>query len=309
LLSELTPPAPGAEDSFPQLIICAAANVSDVGASPAGSDVLSLTLTGTELAVSGADGASIATHVLERMQRPSSVRSGWGPAMTLASATAMTGAAVSPAMGKQTRNNLRALFAALNIRLGVWLPNPINPSVRDRIADAVAGADAGNGVRPRRGLGWLIQMVPDLADRVDTANPMPAEERATILAERRRVRVGINEMVQELFGLHPSGGTKLYVSDGGHYDNLGLVELLRRRCSVVWVVDASGDRPGTARALSEAILLAGAEVGANVDLDLDRFALDKETDRQGPVLGATHVLGDVRYGDDSRAWSSSSSWA
>jgi hypothetical protein len=143
-------------------------------------------------------------------------------------------------------------------------------------------------------------MVPDLADRVDTANPMPAEERATILAERRRVRVGINEMVQELFGLHPSGGTKLYVSDGGHYDNLGLVELLRRRCSVVWVVDASGDRPGTARALSEAILLAGAEVGANVDLDLDRFALDKETDRQGPVLGATHVLGDVRYGDDSR---------
>jgi uncharacterized membrane protein YqhA len=41
-LSELKPPGRGEPASFPELLICAAVNVSDIGATPAGSNVLSL---------------------------------------------------------------------------------------------------------------------------------------------------------------------------------------------------------------------------------------------------------------------------
>ncbi len=52
----------------------------------------------------------------------------------------------------------------------------------------------------------------------------------------------------------------LYLTDGGHYENLGLVELLRRHCRVVACFDASGG-PGT---LVEAMNLAYEELGVTI---------------------------------------------
>ena len=57
----------------------------------------------------------------------------------------------------------------------------------------------------------------------------------------------------------------LYVTDGGHYENLGLVELLRRGCSNIYCFDASGGTP--AAALGDAIALARSELGVEVELD------------------------------------------
>ena len=36
-------------------------------------------------------------------------------------------------------------------------------------------------------------------------------------------------------------GQVVYVTDGGHIENLGLYELLRRRCKLIVVVDAEAD--------------------------------------------------------------------
>ena len=44
--------------------------------------------------------------------------------ITLPAAVAMSGAALSPSMGKQTRRPLTFLMALANVRLGVWIPNP-----------------------------------------------------------------------------------------------------------------------------------------------------------------------------------------
>ena len=38
-------------------------------------------------------------------------------------------------------------------------------------------------------------------------------------------------LIKELFGWNSVNDKFLYVTDGGHYENLGLVELLRRGCS------------------------------------------------------------------------------
>jgi hypothetical protein len=59
----------------------------------------------------------------------------------------------------------------------------------------------------------------------------------------------------------------LQLTDGGHYENLGLVELLRRRCRIIYCIDAAGDTPPTAKGLSYALALAATELGVTVTLD------------------------------------------
>jgi hypothetical protein len=48
------------------------------------------------------------------------------PLMSLPTAVAITGVAISPAMGRMTNSRLRQLITIMNLRLGVWLPNPLN---------------------------------------------------------------------------------------------------------------------------------------------------------------------------------------
>jgi hypothetical protein len=61
--------------------------------------------------------------------------------------------------------------------------------------------------------------------------------------------------------------TWMYVTDGGHYDNLGLVEALRRGASHIVVLDASGDKADTWCTLGGAIALARADTGVEIELD------------------------------------------
>ena len=81
---------------------------------------------------------------------------------------------------------------------------------------------------------------------------------------------------REMFGLLRRDAPYVYVSDGGHNDNLGLVELFRRGCGEIWCIDSSGDPPGVPRTLSDALLAATAELGLQCDIDLNQLALDEQ---------------------------------
>jgi hypothetical protein len=85
-------------------------------------------------------------------------------------------------------------------------------------------------------------------------------------------RVHLGYLVKELFNrYHPDRDPFVYVADGGHRENLGLVELLRERPDVVFCVDASGDTPRSMQTLREAIELARVELGIDIDIDLGRL--------------------------------------
>ncbi len=75
----------------------------------------------------------------------------------------------------------------------------------------------------------------------------------------------LNTLGRELFGAHPGDAPLVYVTDGGHYENLGLVELLRHRPSLVVCIDGSGDRPDVATTFAQAIQLAYEELGVVVE--------------------------------------------
>src|SRR5215208_6970651 len=56
--------------------------------------------------------------------------------------------------------------------------------------------------------------------------------------------------LREIIGAYPAEGRMLLCTDGGHWENLGLVELLRHRCRTVVCIDASGDAPPFATTLA-----------------------------------------------------------
>jgi hypothetical protein len=67
-------------------------------------------------------------------------------------------------------------------------------------------------------------------------------------------------VLREVFGSYDKQDRFLYVTDGGHVENLGLVELLRRRCDTIYCFDGSGG-PST---LLEGIRLAYEELGVEI---------------------------------------------
>lgn len=73
--------------------------------------------------------------------------------------------------------------------------------------------------------------------------------------------------LQELIGRYSDSSPMLLCTDGGHFDNLGLVELLRLRCRTVYVIDSSGDSPPLATTLAQAVTLAYEDLGVQITFD------------------------------------------
>ncbi|WP_258055844.1 patatin-like phospholipase family protein [Streptomyces sp. Ru62] len=71
-------------------------------------------------------------------------------------------------------------------------------------------------------------------------------------------------LLREVSGRYPLDDRMLLVTDGGHYENLGLVELLRHGVTTAVCVDASGGSGAFAPALGEAIALAREELGVEI---------------------------------------------
>ena len=84
----------------------------------------------------------------------------------------------------------------------------------------------------------------------------------------------LSYLFRELVGRNRLDSRFLYITDGGHYENLGLVELLRRGCGKIYCFDASGGKP--AAALGDAIALARSELGVEVEINPTNIKLDEE---------------------------------
>jgi hypothetical protein len=83
----------------------------------------------------------------------------------------------------------------------------------------------------------------------------------------------LSYLLREVLGSHRYTDRLLQITDGGHYENLGLVDTLRRRCTEIYCIDASGDRPPTAGTFEQAITLAYAELGVRIVLDEEAWRL------------------------------------
>ncbi len=81
-----------------------------------------------------------------------------------------------------------------------------------------------------------------------------------------RIR-GLTYFAREILGIHSDHSRLLLCTDGGHYDNLGLVETLRHRYDLIYCFDASGATVPMADTLAGALMLAREELGVEIELD------------------------------------------
>ncbi|MFE1409888.1 hypothetical protein ACFW6F_03640 [Streptomyces sp. NPDC058746] len=85
------------------------------------------------------------------------------------------------------------------------------------------------------------------------------------LPRMRRLRY----QLQELVGRYSDTSPMLLCTDGGHFDNLGLVEMLRLRCRTIYIIDSSGDTPPLATTLAQAVTLAYEDLGVVIEFPKD----------------------------------------
>jgi len=201
---------------------------------------------------------------------------------TLFDMSAISGAAVSPLMGSATKHAYRILFTAANVCLGVWLPHP--SVVRD--ARSLLDDRPGNWreKHPLRLLCWYL--MPHPFWHRDAEKQQRREQRlwAHVLTLRlngkgalwyRAMQPTLGLLWAEAAGRLSYRGTWMYVTDGGHYDNLGLVEALRRGARNIVVLDASGDKADTWSTLGGAMALARTDAGVEIDLDPSSMTKDE----------------------------------
>jgi len=165
--------------------------------------------------------------------------------------------------------------------LNWWLRGRVQRDATLKAAMAISGAAiaAANGymdigstnallalLNARLGV-WLPNPthVHELQERI----PAPEGGRGFLVRHRN-----IGYSLKEVFGHYDSGDRFVYVSDGGHHDNLGLIELYRRRCRVILCFDASGDPAGTVRTFEEVTERAERELGVCIE------ALDPDTNEK-----------------------------
>jgi hypothetical protein len=98
-------------------------------------------------------------------------------------------------------------------------------------------------------------------------------------------------LFQELLGAVGDGAKYVNLSDGGHFENMGLYELVRRRCKYIVVCDAEEDSEMKFEGMGGAITKCRADFGAEIDLDLRPLQIQKDTG----YSKAHCVVGTIRY--------------
>jgi hypothetical protein len=113
-------------------------------------------------------------------------------------------------------------------------------------------------------------------------------------------RFAIVPLTKELLGSVGDASNYVYVTDGGHFDNSGLYELVRRRCYRIVICDAEEDGDYVFEGIGMAIRKCRIDFGVEIDLNLTDLVPNSES-----ALSPGHVItGSIRYpetpGDDER---------
>jgi hypothetical protein len=100
-----------------------------------------------------------------------------------------------------------------------------------------------------------------------------------------------SHLLVELFGLTNDAHSHVYLSDGGHFENLGLYELVRRRCRLIVASDAAQDGSFEFNDLGNAIEKCRADLGIDIDIRVEPIRIRDEN-------GHSHwhcAVGTIRY--------------
>jgi hypothetical protein len=189
--------------------------------------------------------------------------------LTLGDAMATSGAAANPTMGFHSKTAYSVLLALFNVRLGRWVGNPTCDNTR-------AGSKPGSSLWPRI--------------------------RGTVKWEEAWVqsspRFSLWYLIKEAFNSTSDQDRFLQLSDGGHFDNLGLYALVKRRCRYIVCCDAGADGNFEYEDLGNAIRKCRIDLGVEIDIDVSSLHPGGDGHCEVPC-----AVGRIRYPSEKRAQS------
>ncbi|GLH74348.1 hypothetical protein GETHLI_28500 [Geothrix limicola] len=172
--------------------------------------------------------------------------------LTMGRWMSISGAAASTGMGMRTSPGLSLLCGVFNVRLGYWW-------------------DSGVGAGNREGEIWRLRW-----------STIP------------RLLFPVQCHLLDEFAAHFPGTSrqKWYLSDGGHFENLGAYELIRRRIPLIIVVDASADPDYAFEDLNNLVRKARTDFGAEISF-LDSGELDQL--KENPAMEGWSCIGPLEH--------------
>ena len=105
---------------------------------------------------------------------------------------------------------------------------------------------------------------------------------------------GLYYLFQELFGYSSETSNFVYLSDGGHFDNTGIYELVRRECKTIVAVDATADYARGYEDLANVVRKCRIDFGVKIHLDIDRLGTVHEPPLDQRRAGFD--IGEIEYG-------------
>jgi hypothetical protein len=112
-------------------------------------------------------------------------------------------------------------------------------------------------------------------------------------APRESPPFGMIQFISELFGLTKDTSDYVYLSDGGHFENLGLYEMVRRRCHFIIVSDAGCDPDCAFADLGNAVRKIWIDLGVRIEFARINIEKRKEPDKKGQAIYC--AVGRIKY--------------
>ena len=187
-------------------------------------------------------------------------------------AMTISGAAGSPLGGFHTQPGVSMLMALAGVRLGWWLSNPAHTNYW-------------------QGDDWGIWWKKDKTWQFKSDTPL------------------LTTFPKEMMGSADDQGEKVYLSDGGHFENLSIYELVRRRCALIVASDAGEDDSFSFDDLAGSIHRIRVDFGVEIEInDIAKLrpqitpgkTTSKEFPAQDRFSTQNFVLGKIKYGSSEK---------
>lgn len=202
-----------------------------------------------------------------------------GKSLRLGTAMAISGAAADPNMGYYSSALVTFVMSLFNIRLGWWLGN--------------TGCVGSRGNFPTAP--WFPKLL---------SKTLGLEIKEYY--KRTDPTFAVWPLINETFGRTSEERRYLNVTDGGHFENLALYEMIRRRCRLIILSDAAADGGFTFGELSNAIEKCQVDLGVKIKVP-EKFSIYSRKASEAEIAtGRRFFVAEIVYPEQSpdskRSW-------